>query len=95
MKIGELKPKQGSVEVVAEVVEISDVKEFQKFGKPGRVANAKIKDDSGEISLTLWNEQIDQISVGDKIEIKDGFVNEWQGNLQITTGRNGTLTKVE
>jgi len=95
MKISELKPKQGGVEIVAEVVEISDVREFQKFGNPGRVANAKIKDDSGEISLTLWNEQIDQVAVGDKIEIKDGYVNEWQGNLQVTTGRNGTLTKVE
>ncbi|MFH1589522.1 MAG: SOSS complex subunit B family protein [archaeon] len=94
MKISELKPKQGNVEIQAEIIEISPVREFQKFGKSGRVANATIKDDSGQMTLTLWNEQIDLVKAGDKIEIKDGFVNEWQGDMQVTTGRNGTLTKL-
>lgn len=47
MKISELQPKQGNVELKAEIVDISPVREFQKFGKAGRVANATIKDDSG------------------------------------------------
>jgi len=94
MKISELQPKQGNVELQAEVTEMGEVREFQKFGTPGRVANAKIKDESGKVALTLWNEQVDQIKVGDKIEIKDGYVNEWQGEMQVTTGRNGTLTKL-
>ena len=94
MKISELKPKQGGVEITAEIVDIGPVREFQKFGTPGRVASATIKDDSGEMTLTLWNEQIDQVSQGDKIEIKDGYVNEWQGNKQLTTGKKGTLTKL-
>lgn len=94
MKINELQPKQGNVELQAEIVDISPVREFQKFGKNGRVANATIKDDSGQVTMTLWNEQIDLVKVGDKIEIKDGYVNEWQGDLQVTTGRNGTLNKL-
>ncbi|MFH1770986.1 MAG: SOSS complex subunit B family protein [archaeon] len=91
MKISELQAKQGNVEIQAEIVDISPVREFQKFGKTGRVANATIKDGSGQVTMTLWNEQIDTVKVGDKIEIKDGYVNEWQGDLQVTTGRNGTL----
>ncbi|NQU98240.1 hypothetical protein HQ533_02135 [Candidatus Woesearchaeota archaeon] len=94
MKISELKPRQGSVDLQAEVTDISPVREFQKFGDPGRVANATIKDDSGEVAMTLWNEQIDLVKVGDKVELKDGYVNEWQGEMQVTTGRNGTLTKL-
>ena len=94
MNISDLKPKQGDVNVTFDVVEVGEVREFQKFGKPGRVANAKVKDATGEITLTLWNEQIDQVKTGDKIELKDGFVNEWQGNLQLTAGRKGTLTKI-
>lgn len=94
MKISELQPKQGNVELKAEIVDISPVREFQKFGKAGRVANATIKDDSGQVTMTLWNEQIDLVKVGDKIEVKDGYVNEWQGDLQVTTGRNGTLNKL-
>ncbi len=95
MNISELQGKQGGVNLVGEIVEISEPREFQKFGKPGRVANAKLKDDTGDVTLTLWNEQVDEFKQGDKVEIKDGYVNEWQGNLQITSGRNGTITKVE
>jgi len=91
MEIKDLKPKQGSVEVIAEVVEKGDVREFNKFGKAGRVCNAKIKDASGEIALTLWNEQIDEVKVGDTVHISNGYVNEWQGEMQLTTGKFGKL----
>jgi len=91
MEIKDLKPRQGSVEVVGEVTEKGDVREFEKFGKSGRVCNAKIKDASGEIALTLWNEQIDQVNVGDTVHITNGYVNEWQGEMQLTTGKFGKM----
>jgi len=91
MNIKELKPKMGNVEITAEVVSIEDARTFNKFGKPGRVANATIKDESGQIKLTLWNEQIDLVNDGDKIKISNGYVSEWQGEMQLSTGRLGTL----
>jgi ssDNA-binding replication factor A large subunit len=94
MDIKDLKPKQGSVEVTAEVTEKGEVREFNKFGKDGRVCNAKIKDASGEMALTLWNEQIEQINVGDTVHITNGYVNEWQGDTQLTTGKFGKLEVV-
>jgi len=95
VKIKELFPKQSKVNLEdCKILEISDVRTFQKFGKPGRVANAVIQDDSGKITLTLWNEQIDEVKEGDTVKITDGFVNEWQGLLQVTTGRNGKLEKM-
>ena len=57
MKISELQPRQGKVEIEAEVIDKGEVRTFEKFGKEGRVCNAKIKDDSGEMTLSLWNEQ--------------------------------------
>lgn len=91
MKINELQAKQGSVEIEAEIIDIEEPREFQKFGTTGRVANAKIKDDSGEMKLTLWNDQVDQVKKGDKIKITNGYVNEWKGELQLTTGKFGKL----
>ena len=44
-------------------------------------------DGTGEIKVTLWNEDIDNVKTGDKIQITNGYVNEWQGELQLTTGR--------
>jgi replication factor A1 len=91
MEIKDLKPRQGSIEVVGEVIEKGEVREFEKFGKKGRVCNAKIKDATGEIALTLWNEQIDQVNVGDTVHIINGYVNEWQGEPQLTSGKFGTI----
>ncbi len=91
MQIKDLKPRMGDVDIVVDVTEISDAKEFSKFGKPGRVATASARDETGSIKLSLWNEQIDQVSVGDKVHIKNGYVNEWQGEMQLTSGRLGSI----
>lgn len=95
MKIAELQPKQGNVDIEVEVVEKGDIREFEKFGRSGRVCNAKAKDDSGEIKLSLWNEQIDQVQPGAKVKITNGYVNEWQGEKQLTTGKFGQLEILE
>ena len=95
MKISELEFNQRKVEVEAVVQEIGEVKEFSKFGNPGRVTAATIKDDSGEVQLTLWNEQIDLVKKGDKIRITNGYIKEWQGEKQLNIGRYGELEVLE
>ena len=94
MQIKDLKPKMGSVDVTIDVVDIGDVREFNKFGKPGRVSTAIAKDETGDIKLTLWNEDIDKVKAGDKIHLTNGYVNEWQGEMQLTTGRMGKMEVV-
>jgi replication factor A1 len=91
MAIKDLEARQRNVDIVGEILEISDTRTFEKFGTQGRVANAVIKDETGQVKLSLWNEQIDQVKVGDKVAIKNGYVGEWQGELQLTTGKQGTL----
>ena len=94
MEIKDLEPRQSNVEVVATIKSIDEPREFEKFGNPGKVANATIEDESGSMKLTLWNDQIDQVKVGDKIHITNGYVNEWQGETQLTTGKFGKLEVV-
>ncbi len=95
MEIKDLKARQGKVDLVAEVVSKDEVREFTKFGKTGRVCNVTIKDTSGETKLTLWNEDIDKINVGDKVHIQNGWVNEFRGQLQITKGKFGKVDVLE
>ncbi|MBR9692143.1 hypothetical protein GOV06_05155 [Candidatus Woesearchaeota archaeon] len=94
VQIQDLEVRQGDVDIVIEIVEVGEIKEFQKFDKSGRVATAKAKDETGEIKLSLWNEQIDQIKAGDKVHITNGYVNEFQGEKQLTTGKFGKLEVV-
>jgi replication factor A1 len=91
MAIKDLTPKQGKVFLDAEVASKGTVREFNKFGKQGKVCDAEIKDDTGKMKLTLWNEQVDMVNVGDKISIKNGYVGEWQGEMQLSTGKFGSL----
>ena len=91
MDIKDLQPRQADVEVEAVVISVSEPREFNKSGKPGKVANAVIKDATGSVKLSLWNEQIERIKTGDRIKIEKGYVGEWQGELQLTTGKFGTI----
>lgn len=95
MKINELKPRMGKIEITAAVKEIGEAREFDKFGKKGRVCNATISDDSGETKLTLWNDEIDKVKTGDKVKITNGYVNEFQGEMQLTAGKFGKLEVVK
>ena len=54
-------------------------------------SNIKIADDSGSIRLNLWNQQIDDLNVGDKIKIENSYVARYAGELQLRLGRTGTI----
>ena len=94
MAVKDLEARQGNVDVILDIVDVGEVREFDKFGKKGRVSTAIAKDDTGDVKLTLWNEQIDQVKAGDKIHITNGYVNEWQGEKQLTTGKFGKMEVV-
>jgi replication factor A1 len=95
MQIKDLQARQGDVELTAKVVDKANPREFDKFGKKGRVCNAKLKDDTGSVSLTLWNEEIDLVDVGDTVKITKGYVGEWQGELQLSAGKFGKIEIIE
>ena len=92
--ISEAKANQNLTLDKVEVLEKSDVREFSRFGKLGRVCTCKIKDESGEMDLTLWNDEVDAINEGDNVKLADGWCKEWNGKLQASTGKNGKLEKL-
>lgn len=91
MKVSDLSPGTGSVNIEVEVVSVEAPREINKYGRKLKVANATIKDDSGEITLVLWNDDVDRIKQGDKLKIENGYVNEWQGTPQLTLGKFGKM----
>jgi len=91
MNINELKPGQGNITVEGEITEVTPSRTFEKYGKTGKVANATLKDDTGTIKISLWNDQIDQVKTGTHVRITNGYVGEWKGELQLSTGKFGKL----
>jgi len=94
MKISEVQANQGKIEVTATVIEKQDVRTFNKFGKEGRVCTAKLKDDSGEILLTLWNDDIEKVGQGDTIKVVNGWCAEFRGERQLSAGKFGSIELV-
>jgi len=95
MEIKDLQSNQGNIDLVLTVIEKGDARTFEKFGKQGRVCSIKAKDDSGEIKMTLWNEDVDKVNQGDKIHLKNGWCSEYQGEKQISSGKFGEIEVLE
>ncbi len=82
------------VSVEAQVVEKGDVREVKSRFKDEtyRIVDAVLADESGSVKLTLWNEQIEMVNVGDKIKIENGYVTSFKGEVQLNVGKFGKLT---
>lgn len=82
------------VSVEGKVVEKGDTREVRSKYKDEtyRIADAVIADESGSIKLTLWNEQIEQVNVGDNVKIDNGYVTSFKGEVQLNVGKFGQMT---
>lgn len=84
------------VNITAQIVEISEPREVMtRFGENHRVATAIITDETGKIKLSLWDSNIDQVSIGDNIQIENGYITTFQNEDQLNVGRFGKLTVLE
>ncbi|MBI2665522.1 hypothetical protein HYX12_02805 [Candidatus Woesearchaeota archaeon] len=95
MEIKDLKSNSGNVDIVAQVVDKAKPRSFEKFGKKGQVCNATLEDETGKVTLTLWNEEVEKVNVGDKIHIQNGWCSEYQGQKQISAGKFGKIEIIE
>ncbi len=91
MKINEITRGISGIELEAKVIEKGEKREVNtKYGKKS-VAEFSIEDETGQINLSLWEEKIDTIKVGDKIKLEGGYVTEFRDKLQLNLPRNGKL----
>lgn len=96
MKIVELRPGMKRVDLKGTIVEISESREVTtRFGDVSRVATAVLADDSGRIKMSLWNENIDKVSVNNIVQIENGYVTTFQGESQLNVGRYGKITVLQ
>lgn len=58
------------------------------------VCDAYLKDDVGELKLTLWGDDIEKVKVGDTVKITNGYTSTFRNEVSISTGKYGTLEVV-
>jgi replication factor A1 len=79
------------------VTGLGEVREFQRDdGKPGRVANIYISDDTGRIRVALWGDHVDLIQgldLGWRAEIIDAQAKSgWNDELELSCGWRTRIT---
>jgi len=93
VKVGELTPRSRNVNIVAKVSSKSQARVVT--GREGyethRVADALVGDETGCVYLTLWDDNIDGVFEGDTIQITNGYVNLFRGNMRLNIGRYGSF----
>ena len=96
-KISELNPSSRAVNVLAKVVSKSEVRNITagRDGEAHKVSDALVGDETGCIYLTLWDDNIDKVKEGDTVNVKNGYVNLFRGNMRLNVGRYGTLEIAE
>lgn len=63
-----------------------------KSGGTIQVCDAFLVDESGgEIKLTLWGEEVDQVKEGAKVKIENGYTTSFKGEVSLTKGKYGKL----
>jgi replication factor A1 len=96
MNIRDLRDGMRRVDAEGEISEISDPRTVNlKTGEQAKVADCMLKDESGEIKLSLWDDQIDQVRQGSKVRVTNGYTNSFRGELRLNVGRYGRLEVLE
>ncbi|TMA01927.1 MAG: hypothetical protein E6J94_09540 [Methanobacteriota archaeon] len=93
MKVNEVRPESKVDVIELTIREKGAARDFSsRSGSTGKVCDAKAVDDDGsEVSVSLWNEEIDRVQANDRIRITNGWAREWRGNIQVSAGRYGKL----
>jgi len=92
LKIVELKDGMRRVNVEGTILEKGEPRTVNlRAGGQATVVDCTIGDDSGSIKLSLWDDLIDKVNVGDRVKIENGYVSSFRGELRLNVGRYGRL----
>ena len=100
MKINQLLLGMKRANVVGKVIEIYPVREFNKNGREGKVANLIIADESGNTRVVLWDTnhiflvENEKIKKGDVVEISNGNIRN-NGEIHLNSFSDIKLSKEE
>ncbi len=91
MKIDEIKYGLSGVFIEGKITEKSEPRTVNtRYGRRS-VADATLEDETGTIKLSLWEDQIDRVNIGNKVSISGAYVTEFRNELQLNIPRSGKL----
>jgi replication factor A1 len=91
LKINEIELGMNGVSAEGNIIEKSDPRSVNTRYGQRSVADVKLEDETGTINLSLWEQQIDLVNVGDRVSIKGAYITEYRNVIQLNIPRSGTI----
>jgi hypothetical protein len=88
-RIGDLKDGMKHLTIIGKIINMSEPKEVEtRYGKTLLVV-AQLKDESGEVLLNLYSEQIKKVKTGDIVILENGYTLLYGGKLTLNIPKEG------
>jgi hypothetical protein len=99
LEIKNVVPKIRDLKLTARVVRIFETRNFEKNGKKGKVASIILGDESGNMRLSLWDNQteiIEKLKLGMAVEVFGAYTKDnGLGGVEIRLGNKGGVRILE
>ena len=83
---------RSGINVAGEITKLGDKRTVNlKQGGSVDVVDAILSDESGDITLALWGDDINKVQIGSKVKVLNGYTNEFKGQVSLTKGKFGQL----
>jgi len=97
VKLSELRPGMENVELIVELISVEEPRKVTTYsGLEHTLVEGVVKDSSGIMGLTVWNEKIEElegIEAGDKLRLVDCFITSYKGELSVNVGRDSGVQR--
>ncbi|MEM2233160.1 MAG: hypothetical protein QXP81_06435 [Nitrososphaerota archaeon] len=87
LRVADLRPDSSDVELVVRVVSVGEPKPAGGH----TLSIAKVADETGAVSLALWDEQVGTLREGQTVMIRGAHVKVFRGRMQLALGRRGRI----
>ncbi|MFP4000326.1 MAG: OB-fold nucleic acid binding domain-containing protein [Thermoplasmata archaeon] len=81
--------------IEGKIVDLGKLRTFENDQGQGRVRNVRIDDGTGTVKVVFWDDDTERVeeefSLGDKLKVVNGYVQDKGYGMQISTGRWGEV----
>ncbi len=96
VKVSDLTPNHNRINLKVKVVKIGETKEIpSRYGPPKKVTEAVVGDDTGVVTMSLWEDQINDINEGDTLFVSNGYISLVQGHMRLNVGKYGSKEVID
>ncbi|MDI6889301.1 MAG: hypothetical protein QMC78_06445 [Methanocellales archaeon] len=91
LKVKDMDVNSKNVNTLVKVLEVGEPKGIpSRFGDK-KVSEVKVGDETGCILMSLWNDQISKVKVGDVLSIENGYISVVRNSMRLNIGKYGKM----